>query len=78
MFFGARRGKPQLKSAYLRASPEGTAPLPRQASGTGLGFEIEAKSDLLRNADDDRKKTVFDPEIRGKTDRFVMRLRKPE
>ena len=42
------------------------------------GFEIEAKSDLLRNADDDRKKTVFDPEIRGKTDRFVMRLRKPE
>ena len=42
------------------------------------GFEIEAKSHLLRNADDDRKKTVFDPEIRGKTDRFVMRLRKPE
>ncbi len=29
-------------------------------------------------ADDDWEKTVFDPEIRVKTDRFVMRLRKPE
>ena len=41
------------------------------------GFEIEAKSDVLRNAADDRSKNVFDASIRGHTDRFVMRLRKP-
>ncbi len=41
------------------------------------GFEIDAKSDVLRNAEDDRSKNVFDESIRGHTDRFVMRLRKP-
>jgi predicted methyltransferase len=40
-------------------------------------FEIEARSDLLRNPGDDRSKNVFDPAVRGRTDRFVMRLRKP-
>ncbi|MDH3687696.1 MAG: SAM-dependent methyltransferase, partial [Myxococcales bacterium] len=41
------------------------------------GFEVEA-SDLLRNPADDRTLYVFDPTIRGKTDRFVLKLRKPE
>jgi len=48
-----------------------------EAAARAAGFEIEAKSDLLRNPDDDRKKNVFDPSIRGRTDRFLMRLRKP-
>jgi len=42
------------------------------------GFVLGGESDLLRNLDDDRSKSVFDPEIRGKTDRFVMRFKKPE
>ena len=41
------------------------------------GFVLEAESDILRNADDDRTVNVFRPEIRGKTDRFVFRFRKP-
>jgi predicted methyltransferase len=41
------------------------------------GFVLEARSDVLRNLQDDREKGVFDPEIRGKTDRFVMRFRLP-
>lgn len=41
------------------------------------GFEVEATSDALRNPDDDGSRNVFDPEIRGRTDRFVLRLRKP-
>ena len=45
---------------------------------TEAGFELDAQSDMLRNPDDDYEKVVFDPEIRGKTDRFVMRFRKPE
>ncbi len=41
------------------------------------GFVLEAESDLLRNPADDKSKLVFDPAVRGKTDRFVYRFRKP-
>lgn len=41
------------------------------------GFVLEATSDLLANPADDHSKLVFDPSIRGKTDRFVFRFRKP-
>ena len=41
------------------------------------GFVLEAQSDLLRVPADDHSKNVFDPSIRGKTDRFVYRFRKP-
>lgn len=41
------------------------------------GYALEAQSDLLRNPDDDRTRSVFDPELRGRTDRFVLRFRKP-
>lgn len=40
------------------------------------GFVLEAQSDLLRVAED-HSKNVFDPSIRGRTDRFVYRFRKP-
>ena len=42
------------------------------------GFVLDGESDLLRNATDDHSKGVFDPEIRGKTDRFVLRFSKPD
>jgi predicted methyltransferase len=41
------------------------------------GFVLEAQSDLLRDPADDHGKNVFDPSIRGKTDRIVYRFRKP-
>ena len=41
------------------------------------GFELDAESDILRHPDDDRTKNVFDPALRGKTDQFVYRFRKP-
>jgi len=41
------------------------------------GFKLEAQSSLLANAADDHTKGVFDPAIRGKTDRFLYRFRKP-
>lgn len=41
------------------------------------GFELEEESDILRNADDDHSKSVFAPDIRGQSDRFVLRMRKP-
>lgn len=42
------------------------------------GFIVEAKSDLLAHPDDDHTQGVFDPSLRGETDRFILRLRKPE
>jgi predicted methyltransferase len=41
------------------------------------GFVLEGESDLLRVLADDHSKNVFDPAIRGKTDRFIYRFRKP-
>jgi predicted methyltransferase len=42
------------------------------------GFKLDGESDVLRNKDDDHSQGVFNPEIRGKTDRFVLRFKKPE
>lgn len=41
------------------------------------GFIIEADSDLLRNEADDHSLSVFDDSVRGKTDRFLLRVRIP-
>lgn len=41
------------------------------------GFVLEGESDLYRNHADDHSLIVFDPKIRGKTDRFVLKFRKP-
>ncbi|MGH8166062.1 MAG: class I SAM-dependent methyltransferase [Woeseiaceae bacterium] len=45
---------------------------------TRAGFELEEQSEELRNIEDDYSKIVFDQELRGKTDRFILRFRKPE
>jgi predicted methyltransferase len=42
------------------------------------GFSIESTSNTLRNPEDDLSKMVFDPSIRGKTDRFLIKARKPK
>ncbi|MEZ5956696.1 MAG: hypothetical protein R3C27_05725 [Hyphomonadaceae bacterium] len=42
------------------------------------GFVFDGESDVLRNPADARELSVFDPAIRGHTDQFVMRFRKPE
>ena len=41
------------------------------------GLQWEAAIPVLRNPADDRSKNVFDPAIRGNTDRFVHLYRKP-
>ena len=40
------------------------------------GFVLVGTSNLLHNPADDHSLLVFDPKIRGKTDRFVMKFRK--
>lgn len=41
------------------------------------GFVLDSESDMLRTPGDDMTKSVFDPEVRGKTDRFVLRFKRP-
>lgn len=41
------------------------------------GFVLEAKSEVLSNMEDDHSLGVFDPAVRGKTDRFVLKFRAP-
>ena len=42
------------------------------------GFRLEAQSTLLAHADDDHSLKVQETGIRGKTDQFVLRFRKPK
>ena len=41
------------------------------------GFKFAGSSTLLANPADDHSLLVFDPAIRGKSDRFIYRFRKP-
>ncbi len=41
------------------------------------GFVFVKSSDVLRNPGDDHSLLVFDPKVRGKTDRFVFVFKKP-
>lgn len=41
------------------------------------GFRLVGESKVLANPADDHAKPVFDPAIRGKTDQFVLKFRKP-
>jgi predicted methyltransferase len=41
------------------------------------GFKFDGESKVLANPDDPKTALVFDKSIRGKTDRFAYRFRKP-
>jgi len=42
-----------------------------------VGFVYDGESQILRNPQDPRTANVFDPSIRGHTDQFFLRFRKP-
>jgi predicted methyltransferase len=46
-------------------------------TATAAGFVVEGDSDILANAADDHTQGVFAEGLRGNTDRFVLKLRKP-
>jgi len=41
------------------------------------GFVLDAESTLLASSADDHTLKVFDPAVKGKTDRFMLRFKKP-
>lgn len=53
------------------------APERVKADMIAAGFVLEAESDVLHRSEDDHSKNVFDATVRGKTDRFVLKFRRP-
>ena len=41
------------------------------------GFRLELQTDILAHPEDPHTAAIFDPSVRGKTDKFVMKFRKP-
>ncbi len=48
-----------------------------KAEVLAAGFEFVAESNLLHHPDDPRTAKVFDPNVRGRTDQFILIFRKP-
>jgi predicted methyltransferase len=44
----------------------------------GAGFRLIEQSDILRNPNDRYELSVFDPMVRRKTDRFLLKYQKPQ
>ena len=44
---------------------------------TAAGFKLVGESEVLRNKSDSHNAKVFDPEIRGHTDQFMLKFKKP-
>jgi predicted methyltransferase len=49
-----------------------------KAEVTAVGFKLDGESRIFANPADDHTKMVFDPAIRGKTDQFLLRFKKPK
>lgn len=48
-----------------------------KAQVTAAGFVFDGESRALRNPSDDHRLPVFNPKVRGRTDQFALRFRKP-
>ncbi len=49
-----------------------------KADMAAAGFKLDGESAILANPADDHSKMVFHPSIRGKTDQFLLRFKKPK
>jgi predicted methyltransferase len=48
-----------------------------RAEVLGAGFRFLAQSEVLRNPEDSDTLSIYDKSIRGRTDRFILKFRKP-
>lgn len=49
-----------------------------KADVLAAGFKLDGTSSILANPSDDHTKKVFDPSVRGHTDQFLYRFKKPK
>lgn len=69
-------GAPGLDAAGIRAVHR-IDPAQVRREVTAAGFVFDGESRAVRNPADPKTANVFDPAIRGHTDQFVLRFRKP-
>jgi predicted methyltransferase len=62
-----------VTSTLHRIDPEAV-----KSEVTAAGFVLAEESDVLRNPQDPHTAQVRDPSIRGKTDQFILKFRKPK
>lgn len=62
----------ELADKFHRIDPERV-----KADMAAAGFVLEAESSVLRRSEDAHDKLVFDPSVRGKTDRFALKFKRP-
>lgn len=74
-----------LDHAAAAGSPKSTGgethridPAVVKSLAAAAGFELVDQSDILRNPEDNYELGVFAPEVRRKTDRFLLKFKKPE
>jgi predicted methyltransferase len=48
-----------------------------KADVLAAGFKLDGESSILTNEADDHTKNVFDSSIRGRTDQFLLRFKRP-
>ncbi len=48
-----------------------------KSDALAAGFKLDGESSILANRADDHTKKVFDPSVRGQTDQFLLRFKKP-
>jgi len=65
-------------SATAPATLHRIDPATVKAQVEAAGFKLEAESDILKNPADPHTEKVFAPDIRGHTDQFVLKFRKPK
>ena len=71
------RREPQQRHARDGREDHRIDPKVVKADFKRAGFVFAGSSDVLRNPADDHSLLVFDPKIRGKTDRFIFKFKKP-
>ena len=72
------RARARETCVELETAPPPLDPEVVKADFVRAGFKLVGESQHLRTKDDDYTKNVFDPALRGKTDRFVFKFRKPK
>lgn len=70
-------GKPGTDTRVLVDKLHRIDPAVVRADFERAGFRLADTSNMLANPADDHSKLVFDPTVRGKTDRFMMKFMKP-
>lgn len=68
---GGRLFPRAFRQARLPCLPDRTGAM------TKAGFRLDLESGLLAIPADDHRRLVYDPAVRGRTDRFILRFRRP-